>query len=65
MTYVMFTTFNGEYYKGLEYPTDDELLQMLDSGKKPLATFARCHRDKKLEKDTKKMGLHLVRKYRN
>ena len=56
---------NGKYYKGFEYPTDDELLQMLDSGKKPLATFARCHRDKKLEKDIKKMGLHLVRKYRN
>ena len=47
---------NGKYYKGFEYPTDDELLQMLDSGKKHLQHSQDVIGIKNLKKILKKWG---------
>ena len=56
---------NGYYYDDFEDPDDDELLERLAAGKKPFGTFPRLRRDKQLEKDIKRLGLYLIRKFRN
>ena len=56
---------NGPYYEGFVHPNDDELLERMSSGLKPLASFARRERDEYLETDIKQRGLHLVRVFRN
>ena len=56
---------SGPYYPGFRYPTDDELLNRVASGKKPLASIARKEEDRELEETIESLGLHLVRKFRN
>jgi hypothetical protein len=56
---------NGSYYPGFRYRSDDELLNRVASGKKPLASIVRKEEDRELEETIESLGLHLVRKFRN